>query len=77
LIAVLPESSATKVGAPGTVRVTPPPDEPVSLLPPPPQPAKAPMLIKTKQDRTNGDSLIGGIENPEILTLDVLITGAT
>ena len=73
---VLPGSSATKVGAPGTVKVTPPPPaEAAAPPPPPPHPAKTPRLARAIKETTAGDSLIGSIENPEILTLDVLITG--
>ena len=73
---VLLGSSATKVGEPGTVKVTPPPAEPVSPVPPPPpHPAKAPRLTRARKETTDGDSLIGGMKHPEILTLDVLITG--
>ena len=77
---VLLGSSATKVGEPGTVKVTPPPAEPVSPVPPPPpHPAKAPRLTRARKETTDGDSLIGGLiggmKHPEILTLDVLITG--
>ena len=63
-MAVLPGSSATKVGAPGAVKVTPVPDEPVSLPPPPPQAAKAARLASAKKEIWGDENLKDGIRSP-------------
>jgi hypothetical protein len=73
---VLLGSSATKVGEPGTVKVTAPTAEPVSpVAPPPPHPAKAPRLRRTRKETRAGEDLTDGMKAPEETALIVLITG--
>jgi hypothetical protein len=75
---VLLGSSATKVGEPGTVKVTPPTAEPVSpVAPPPPHPAKAPKLRSARIETRAGEDLTDGMKTPEETALIVLITGET
>ena len=77
MIAVLPGSRATKVGVPGTVKVTPPPEESVSLLPPPPHPDTTPMLTSATRERSGDERLNDSIRVPKKMALVVLITGQT
>jgi hypothetical protein len=75
---VLLGSSATKVGEPGTVKVTPTTAEPVSpVAPPPPHPAKAPRPRRTRKETRAVENLKDGMKAPEKTALIVLITGET
>jgi hypothetical protein len=73
---VLLGSSATKVGEPGTVKVTLTPAKPVSPVPPPPpHPAKAPKLRSARIETRAGEDLTDGMKTPEETALIVPITG--